>query len=83
MDSNPLPSEPVDTAGIHVLNFELTRESRLFMNLEWAVPEVTYGPVEGYEYRVTAVPLDNADSAGNQAVLPLNTITVTLLCFFM
>ena len=78
VDATPLPSNPVVT--YNATNFELTRENRLSMSLSWDIPEVTYGEVQGFDYRITATPPDpfNVDTSDIDTVLPSDTIQVTI-----
>ncbi len=78
--STPLPSSPVDAAKIKVIDFELTRENKLSMRVEWAIPEVTYGVVQGFDYRITIEPpvSFNADTSDNQTIIPEGMIKVDI-----
>ena len=78
LEATPLPPDPVDATAIVLIESELTEESLLSVRLEWTTPELTYGTVVGFEYRITTEEIfpANADVDELQMVLPEQEIEV-------
>ena len=70
VDTTPLPPDPIDLETILISDFRLVN-GRLSLEVEWIVPEVTYGEIVGSELRVTTTPVSSSVVQSSTAVTVL------------